>query len=85
MKLSQADFGFIVRNAPLVSIDLIVRNPDGKAGGLLAGFLCEGSLYELPGYNMPPDWPWTAAIEFADMNGDRLQDVVAPTAAPSTT
>ena len=28
MKLSQADFGFIVRHTPLVSIDLIVRNPD---------------------------------------------------------
>lgn len=28
MKLSQADFGFIVRHMPLVSIDLFVRNPD---------------------------------------------------------
>jgi hypothetical protein len=60
----------------LGSVDVIVRNPDGKAGGLINGFLYEGSLYEIPGYNMPPDWPWTSHIEFADVTGDGRKDMI---------
>ena len=58
------------------SVDIVVRNPGGKAGGLLNGFLYEGSLYELPGYNMVPTFFWTASIAFVDMNGDRKKDMI---------
>lgn len=58
------------------SVDVIVRNPDGKAGGRLNGFLYEGALYEPPGYNMPPSFYWTASIEFADLNGDGRKDMI---------
>ena len=58
------------------SVDVVVRNPGGKAGGLLHGFLYEGSLYELPGYNMVPDFFWTASIAFVDMNGDKKKDMI---------
>jgi hypothetical protein len=58
------------------SVDVVVRNPDGKAGGLLDGFLYEGALYEPPGYNMPPSFYWTSDIEFADMNGDGKKDMI---------
>lgn len=60
----------------LGSVDVVVRNPGGAAGGLLNGFLYEGSLYEVPGYNMVPTFFWTAAIEFADMNGDKKTDMI---------
>lgn len=63
-------------NTVVGSVDVVVRNPDGKAGGVINGFLYEGALYEPPGYNMPPDWPWTSDIEFADMNGDGKNDMV---------
>ncbi len=58
------------------SVDVVVRNPGKTAGALLNGFLYEGSLYELPGYNMVPDFFWTASIAFVDMNGDKKKDMI---------
>ncbi len=56
------------------SADVIVRNPNGKAGGILNGFLYEGAIFEAPGYNVPPDWNWATCIRLVDMNKDGKRD-----------
>lgn len=61
-------------NTFLGSADVIVQNPDGKAGGLLNGFLYEGGIYEAPGYNVPPDWNWASCVRLVDMNRDGKRD-----------
>ncbi len=61
-------------NTFLGSADVVVRNPDGKAGGLLNGFLYEGGIFEAPGYNVPPDWHWATCIRLVDMNKDGKRD-----------
>ena len=66
-------------NTFIGSADVIVRNPNGKAGGLLNGYLYEGSIYEVPGYNVPPDWNWTTWVRFADMNKDGKKDFLMAT------
>ena len=66
-------------NTFIGSADVIVRNPDGKAGGLLNGYLYDGSIFEVPGYNVPPDWNWTTWVRFADMNKDGKKDFLLAT------
>ncbi len=61
-------------NTFLGSGDVVVRNPDGRAGGLLNGFLYEGGIFEAPGYNVPPDWHWATDIQLVDMNKDGKRD-----------
>lgn len=56
------------------SADVVVRNPDGKAGGILNGFLYEGAIFEAPGYNVPPDWNWATCVRLVDMNRDGKRD-----------
>jgi hypothetical protein len=61
-------------NTFLGSADVVIRNPDGKAGGILNGFLYEGGIFEAPGYNVPPDWHWATCIRLVDMNKDGKRD-----------
>ena len=67
-------------NSFVGSADVVVRNPDGKAGALLDGFLYEGAVFEVPGYNVPPDWNWASSVRLVDMNGDGRRDflIAAP-------
>lgn len=69
-------------NTFIGSADVIVENPDGKRGGLLNGFLYEGSIFEVPGYNVPPDWNWITDVKLVDMNKDGKRDFLL--AAPWT-
>ena len=61
-------------NTFIGSADVVVRNPNGKAGGILNGFLYEGAIFEAPGYNVPPDWNWATCIRLVDMNKDGKRD-----------
>ncbi|MEW6439347.1 MAG: FG-GAP-like repeat-containing protein [bacterium] len=66
----------VPENTFIGSADVVVRNADGKAGGRLNGFTYYGAIYEIPGYNIPPDWSWVSDIKFADFNGDGRKDLL---------